>query len=208
MSRLSHETSLLQMAAGRAYWRCTVCAATFLDPSQLPNPDEELKRYLLHENDPDDSRYREFLSRLATPLLDRLPLRQEGLDYGCGPGPALACMLNEAGHTMHLYDPFFAPNCAALTRTYDFITCTEVAEHFHQPAAEFDKLDRLLRPGGWLAVMTSFQTDDANFHHWHYRQEPAHVVFYRDETFRFLASHHGWSCEIPVPNVALMQKKR
>lgn len=203
---LTRKVRFLQVAGGRLYWRCRVCMATFLDPSQLPTRDEELERYLLHENDPDDLRYREFLSRLATPLLDRLPPCRVGLDYGCGPGPALAKMLSEAGHSMHLYDPFFAPDRASLNRTYDFITCSEVAEHLHRPAAEFASLDKLLRPGGWLAVMTSFQTDDAHFCNWRYRQEASHVVFYREETFRHLAKHFDWTCEIPATNVALMQK--
>ena len=90
--------------------------------------------------------------------------------------------------------------------TYDFVTCTEVAEHFHRPADEFDRLERLLRPGGWLAVMTSFQTDDARFAGWHYRRDPTHVVFYRAETFRTIAARHGWDCEIPAKDVALMRK--
>jgi hypothetical protein len=42
-------------------------------------------------------------------------------------------MLAEAGHAMALYDPFFRPDPAALERDYDFITCTETAEHFHHP---------------------------------------------------------------------------
>lgn len=196
------------MAGGRAYWRCRVCAATFLDPSQLPTPAAELERYLLHENDPGDPRYRGFLSKLATPLLDRLSPRQAGLDYGCGPGPALAHILREAGHSVDLYDPFFAPDPGPLHRTYDFIACSEVAEHLHYPAAQFASFDRLLRPGGWLAVMTSFQTDDSQFCNWRYRQEPSHVVFYREETFRFLAVRLGWNCEIPAQNIALMQKPK
>jgi len=47
----------------------------------------------------------------------------------------------------------FRPGSEALTRTCDFITCTEVAEHFHRPADEFRRLDALLKPGGWLALM-------------------------------------------------------
>lgn len=205
---LARRVRFLQGAGGRIYWRCRVCQATFLDPSQLPGPEEELKQYLLHENDPDDPRYRKFLSKVCAPLLNRLPPRCVGLDFGCGPGPALAKMLNEAGHDMHLYDPFFAPDPAALKRSYDFITCTEVAEHLHHPAAAFASLDKLLQPGGWLAVMTSFQTDDARFGNWHYRQEPSHVVFYRGETFRHLAKQFDWTCEIPATNVALMQKPK
>jgi cyclopropane fatty-acyl-phospholipid synthase-like methyltransferase len=68
-------------------------------------------------------------------------------------------------------------------RTYDFITCTEVVEHFHHPALEFRRLDALLKPGGWLAIQTTFQTDDARFARWNYRRDPTHVVFYRPYTF-------------------------
>ena len=101
---------------------------------------------------------------------------------------------------------FFAPDPAPLAQVYDFITCTEVAEHFHHPAAEFARLRGLVRPGGWLAAMTSFQTDDARFAGWQYRADPTHVVFYRDATFRYLAQTWGWRCEIPVKDVALLQR--
>ncbi len=177
-----------------------------MDASQLPDPDFEYQRYRLHQNDPDDPKYRAFLSRLAEPLLSRLEPNREGLDYGCGPGPALARMLAEAGHAVHLYDPFFYPDDTALTRRYDFITCTEAAEHFHRPFQEFVRLDGLLRPGGWLAVMTSFQTDDSRFADWHYRRDPTHVVFYRKETFLRLAEDFGWECTVPRLDVVLLKR--
>lgn len=188
------------------YWRCDDCEATFLDPGQRPTASLEHAHYLTHRNDPGDPGYRGFLSKLATPLLGLIAPRSSGLDYGCGPGPALAAMLREAGHRMALYDPFFHPDRAVLERRYDFVTCTEVAEHFHRPADEFDRLDGLLRPGGRLAVMTEFQTDDARFAGWHYRRDPTHVVFYRAATFRVLAAQRGWSCEIPAGDVAIMRK--
>ncbi|MFN2308880.1 MAG: methyltransferase domain-containing protein [Gammaproteobacteria bacterium] len=195
-----------QRVEARDYWRCLACEATFLEPGQRPGPDAELAQYRLHRNLPGDAGYRQFLGRLATPLLDRLPPAQHGLDYGCGPGPALAAMLREAGHTLALYDPFFFADPAVLTRCYDFITCTEAAEHFHHPAREFARLDGLLAPGGLLAVMTSFLDDDARFENWHYRRDPTHVVFYRAATFRHLARHYGWACEIPGPNLAMLRK--
>ena len=191
---------------GRDYWRCPQCAATFMDDSQLPDADIERAQYLLHENDPEDAGYRRFLDQLAAPLLRRLPPAQRGLDYGCGPGPALGRMLTEAGHVVRLYDPFFQPVASALEGTYDFITCTEVAEHFHHPWREFTWLDTRLRPGGWLGIMTCFQTDDERFADWHYRRDPTHVVFYRAETFEHLAGRFGWRCEIPADNVVLMRK--
>lgn len=193
---------------GRDYWRCSQCVATFMDDSQLPDADAERAQYLLHKNGPQDERYRAFLNRLAAPLLQRLPPRQHGLDYGCGPGPALGRMLTEAGHVVRFYDPFFQQDAAALRQTYDFITCSEVAEHFHRPAREFTWLNTRLRPGGWLGIMTCFQTDDERFADWHYRRDPSHVVFYRLETFQHLAERFGWRCEIPAKDVVLMQKPR
>lgn len=197
---------LLLSIRGREYWRCGNCEASFLHPRQHPSHDEEYAYYLRHENDPDDAGYRRFLSKLALPLLSRLQPASRGLDYGCGDGPALAAMLREAGHQVALYDPFFHPDPRPLRQTYDFVTCTEAAEHFRQPAAEFERLMSLVRPGGWLAVMTCFQTDDAAFADWHYRRDPTHVAFYREETMRHLSADRGWSCEIPVKDVTLMRR--
>jgi cyclopropane fatty-acyl-phospholipid synthase-like methyltransferase len=191
---------------GRDYWRCGRCEARFLDPGQLPSADEERAHYRHHRNDPDDPGYRAFLSKLARPLLEKLRPGSQGLDYGSGPGPALARMLEEVGHDMALFDPFFFPDRSVLETTYDVIVCTETAEHFHRPGDEFLRLDRLLRPGGWLGVMTCFQTDDSHFASWHYRRDPTHVVFYRESTMRHLAAMRGWTCEIPTKDVALMRK--
>ncbi|WP_119418779.1 methyltransferase domain-containing protein [Desertibaculum subflavum] len=193
-------------ADGFDYWRCEACEASFLDPGQRPSWRDASAYYLRHENDADDPRYRRFLARLAEPLLARLAPRSRGLDYGCGPGPALAAMLREAKHSITVYDPLFRPDPAALEQAYDFITCTEVIEHFHHPAEEFERLDGLLRPGGWLGLTTCFQTEDARFAGWHYRRDPTHVVFYREATLRHVAAARGWSCEIPAKDIALMRK--
>ncbi|MBE0454738.1 MAG: class I SAM-dependent methyltransferase [Roseovarius sp.] len=190
------------------YWRCPDCEATFLDPVQLPNRSVEDAQYRLHRNGLNDAGYRKFLARLTSPLLERLPAGLSGLDYGCGPGPALAAMLTEAGHRVAIYDPLFFDDPKLLDDQYDFITCTEVAEHFHHPFDEFARLDAMLKPGGWLAVMTMFQTEDAAFARWHYRRDPTHVVFYRETTFRVIATLHHWRCEIPCVNVALLSKPR
>lgn len=190
----------------REYLRCETCEATFLTPAQRPDRCEERREYDKHRNDVDDPGYRRFLARLADPLLERLPSKSAGLDYGCGPGPALAAMLEAAGHRTRLYDPIYYPETGPPGGTYDFITCTEVVEHMHRPAAEFRRLDALLRPGGLLGVMTVFQTDDARFVDWHYRRDPTHVVFYRESTLALVARRMGWTMEIPGPNVAIFRK--
>jgi SAM-dependent methyltransferase len=194
------------IVGGRTYRRCSACQATFLNPDQRLMPEEEYARYCQHRNDPEDEGYRRFLSKLADPLLTRLAPGAGGLDYGCGPGPVLSGMLREAGHRMSLFDPFFSPDPEPLDDLYDFITCTETIEHFHQPAEEFTRFNRMLRPGGWLAVMTCFLTDDVHFASWRYRRDPTHVVFYREATLAHIARRFGWTCEIPVKDVALMQK--
>ncbi|MDX1558264.1 MAG: class I SAM-dependent methyltransferase [Marinobacter sp.] len=177
-----------------------------MDESCRLSPEQEREIYQLHDNDPSDPGYRKFLSKLTEPLLGRLPPGARGLDFGCGPGPALAHMLEAEGMVVSLYDPYFYPSTPVLAQTYDFITCTEVVEHLNAPAAVFRELDRMLRPGGWLGVMTCFQTDDDRFDNWHYRRDPTHVVFYRESTFELLANRFGWQLEIPRKDVALFRK--
>ncbi len=189
------------------YWRCDQCVATLLADKHLPSLATERERYLQHRNDPFDPAYRAFLAAVANPLMAHLPNAQCGLDYGCGPGPALACMMREAGHEVRLYDPIFHPDAQALQGTYDFVTCTEVAEHFHRPLNEFKRLDELLRPGGVLAIMTNFQRDDAAFSEWHYRRDPTHVTFYRECTFAKIAAARGWSMVMHPSNVVFMHKE-
>ncbi len=191
---------------GRKYHRCDRCMATFLDSTHRLSSEEEYAQYQDHKNDSADRGYRSFLSKLVHPLLKKLTPCRSGLDYGCGPGPVLAEMLTKSGHSVKLFDPFFYPNHTVLEQTYDFITCTETIEHFHSPAEEFARFQQMLRPGGWLGIMTCFQTEDSRFSSWHYRRDPTHVTFYRETTLRHIAENLGWSCEIPVKDVALMQK--
>lgn len=191
---------------GSRFYRCGVCRLVFLAPEQRPTAESERAHYGTHENDPDDPGYRAFLARLADPLAARLAPGAEGLDYGAGPGPALARMLVERGFRVRIYDPFFAPDDDALRRTYDFVACSETAEHFHDPAAEFARLDGMLRPRGWLGVMTEMLDDARDFASWRYARDPTHVCFYAAETMRWIADAHGWRMEAPARNVVLFQK--
>jgi len=190
------------------YLRCPECQCTVMAPECHLSSEQEKAIYQYHDNNPDDPGYRRFLSKVADPLLPRLPRGAHGLDFGCGPGPVLAGMLEEAGMTMALYDPFFHPQPDVLQQQYDFITCTEVLEHLHQPAAVVRQLDGLLKPGGLLAVMTCFQTDDTRFASWHYRRDPTHVVFYKEETLALIAKQHCWILEVPRKDVAIFTKAK
>lgn len=199
---------LLAQINGRRYWRCRECLLVFLSPEQRPDAQAELRRYLQHENSPEDQRYRAFLSRLSSHLVPRLPPGASGLDYGSGPGPTLSVMLEEQGFLMDIYDPYFAPDPSVLERAYDFITCTETVEHFYHPDREFRQLNSMLKEGGWLGVMTEMLLSDDHFEGWWYHRDSTHVCFYRRETMEWIARQFGWAVLFPRKNVILCQKLR
>lgn len=205
---LCHSEPIRQLAVidSKTYWRCDMCYLTFLSSESYLCPDDERARYLLHENSPEDCRYRQFLSRLTDRLIPKLQPGAKGLDFGSGPGPTLSVMLEEAGFIMDIYDPYFAPDTTPLERTYDFITCTETVEHFYYPAKEFHRFDRLLRRGGWLGVMTEMLESDGEFGDWWYHREPTHVCFYKQETMAWIATQYRWRVEYPRKNVTLFCK--
>jgi hypothetical protein len=171
----------------RPYHRCGLCRLIFVPRKYHLPPDEEKKRYDLHENDPDDPGYRSFLNQLAEPLAERLQPGAHGLDYGCGPGPALPRMMAGMGFPMERYDPFYADDPGLLGRTYDFVTCTEVVEHFRRPGEDWKTLKKLLRRDGMLAVMTQLTDCCEDFSRWHYRRDDTHICFYSRGTLKWIA---------------------
>ena len=188
----------------RRYHDCTACGLIHLDPADRLAREAERAHYATHQNDPSDAGYRAFLDRLVLPLVARLSPGATGLDYGSGPGPTLSVMLSERGFPTTDYDPFFAPDAAALAVMYDFITCTETVEHFHHPAAEFARLAAMLRPGGVLAIMTELVHADRALAEWRYLRDPTHVSLYRARTFTWLAQHLGLRLDVPQPNVVFL----
>lgn len=190
-------------SAAREYLRCPACQLIFLDPEQRLPFSEEASRYLEHRNDGADEGYVNFLRRLADPVAGRLPEGARGLDFGCGPAPVLSDLLTTWGFPCAAYDPFFQPDEALLAGQYDFVTCSEVVEHLHDPGDTFALLGRLLDRGGLLGVMTRFYGHEAPFESWWYRRDPTHVCFYAEPTMRWIARRHGWSVEFPRAHVAL-----
>ena len=195
-----------QLIGSIEYFRCKTCLGLFTDPKSRLSPEKEKERYSLHNNDVDDPEYRKFLSKLFDPLIKKLKKESRGLDYGCGPGPALASMLREAGFSVDIYDPYFFPDESYRDKVYDFITCTEAAEHFYEPHREFNKLDRVLANKGILGVMTNFYEDTINFEDWYYRKDPTHVVFYAVKTLQCIAEERSWEVDIQCGNVVFFEK--
>ncbi len=192
----------------RDYLRCTVCALVHVPRAQHLDREAERQRYDLHNNDPSDSGYRRFLSALYEPLRARLPPGAAGLDFGCGPGPTLSRMFEEAGYRMQLYDPYYADAPGVLRHSYDFVTCSETVEHFCDPARDWSRLAGLLKPGGWLGVMTALLTDDIDFDRWYYKDDPTHVAFHAPATIAWIADRHALHADLLSPTVILFRKPR
>lgn len=187
----SKSTTLYFKDKKRSYSSCKDCRLVFVPDQFHLTPEAEKAEYDLHQNDPEDSGYLQFLSRLTTPLTERLPAEQHGLDFGSGPGPAIAGLMAQHGHRVSNYDPFFAPDQVLLKQQYDFICSTEVVEHFRIPAQEWQQLWTLLKPGGILAIMTKLVLDQQRFKNWHYIRDLTHVSFYSVETCAWLAQIFG-----------------
>ncbi|WP_019613385.1 class I SAM-dependent methyltransferase [Psychromonas ossibalaenae] len=203
---LSNQTQFYFEDKHRSYFQCSRCELVFVPQEQRLDTVSEKAHYDHHENDPDDQGYRRFLSRLALPLLKRLASDSKGLDFGCGPGPALAHMLREAGHTVALYDIYYQPDADVLEKTYDFVTATEVIEHLFDPKKIWSQWLNLVKPGGWIGIMTKQVIDLEAFACWHYKYDPTHVIFFSRATFRYLAERDKLELEFIGDDVILLRK--
>ena len=190
----------------RDYQHCRICRLIFVPPNQHLDQAEEKSIYDLHQNDSNDPGYRRFLSRLASPLLERLKPNSTGLDFGCGPGPLLAAMLREAGHTVNLFDPYYANEPNHLHPGYDFITCTEVIEHLRQPRRELDTLLAMLKPGGYLGLMTKLALDAQAFAKWHYKNDLTHIAFFSRPCLQWYAAQNQCRIEFIGTDVIILAK--
>ena len=190
----------------RLYQRCEICELIFVPQMYHLNSDAEKAVYDQHQNNAEDAGYRNFLARLAQPLLDRLPSPVRGLDFGSGPGPVLHLMLGEAGHRVANYDKFYADDKTLLTGKYDFIAATEVVEHLASPGKELETLWRCLGRGGLLALMTKRAQGIDAFASWHYKNDPTHITFFSEKTFLWLAKKWNAKCDFYGNDVVIFEK--
>lgn len=186
------------------YYQCDNCHLIFTDREFLLNQSIEKSRYDFHENNIEDEGYVNFLARLIGPVQKYIDRNQFGLDYGSGPEPVLMELMKKDGFEMDIFDPIYSKK--ELTQNYDFITSTEVVEHFHNPKESFDHMLSHLKPGGILAIMTSIYDESINFKQWHYRYDDTHVAFYSDKTFHWLLNHYSLELVESKNNVRIFRK--
>lgn len=202
----SENTDFYHQDNKRRYFQCCQCDLVFVSPEDRPDPVREKREYDLHENHADDPGYQRFLNRLAVPLMAKTDPGSFGLDFGCGPTPLLAELLADAGMNMSVYDAFYFSDKACLSQRFDFITCTEAIEHFHNPISEWRLLHEMLKPGGVMAIMTKRVISKERFCNWHYKNDITHVSFFSEKTFTWLASQYGYDLEIVSPDIVFLHK--
>jgi hypothetical protein len=190
----------------RNYLRCSQCDLIFVPPNQHLPHDEEKSRYDFHQNDPDDPRYRKFLNRIFEPVENKLSAGATGLDFGSGPGPTLSLMFEEAGYNCEIYDLHYANNPSVFDAQYDFLTCSETMEHMYRPREEFERFISLVKPGGWIGIMTQLHDcAPVPFNHWHYKDDDTHVCFFSKKSFQTLEKTYGLRLEFHSDSVVLFQ---
>jgi SAM-dependent methyltransferase len=200
------DTNYFWKIKNREFVECTNCGGIQLLPEFYSSKKAEEARYLTHNNDVADPRYRDFVNPITSQILRDFSPKNRGLDYGCGTGPVVTTELEKEGHTVALYDPYFHPNKEVLNAKYDFIICCEVMEHFYTPKMEFSELSARLNPGGKLYCKTSIYSKDINFDNWYYKNDPTHVFFYTTKSLEWIKANLGFSALEIHPGVIVFSK--
>ena len=203
---LNQQTRLWFQDNKRDYYLCDCCELVHVPKQHHFSAIEEKAEYDKHQNNIDDINYRRFLSRLFLPLSAKLQPGKTGLDFGCGPGPALQKMFQEAGFDINVYDIFYYPDKPVLSMQYDFITMTEVVEHLGKPEDILNMLWRMLRPGGYLGIMTKLVRNHQAFSTWHYKNDPTHICFFSAATMEYIADKFEGTVEFVADDVVIFQK--
>lgn len=184
---------ILESADQRKHHLCSHCHLIATLPSFYAASEDELQRYLTHNNDIDEPGYVAFLNRILLPTLPLLSDKMTILDYGCGPLPVFSELLAQKGYACDHYDLFFFPHGIAKD-SYNVIFASECFEHFREPYAEIKKITDLLAKEGILAIMTERYTDLKRFSKWYYARDISHVAFYHKKTIDYICSQFNLDC--------------
>lgn len=188
-----HNSSLFYHYKTKLYHQCGRCSGIFLDASLRLNNTDEKQRYLLHQNDIEDSGYVQFISPITTAVINDFTPEHKGLDFGCGHAPVITKLLTNQQFNIASYDPIFQQQRDLLKQRYDYIVSCEVIEHFYHPDKEFLLLKSLLNEGGRLYCMTDIYHDDIDFKQWYYKNDATHVFIYTADTLAYIKDRLSFS---------------
>ncbi len=184
---------LTYQKTGAVYHSCSACGFLFKNSAHLLCAPEEEGEYARHHNSIDDPAYVRFFMNFLSAVLPLAGPGKAALDFGSGPTPVLATLLErDFGYRCDIYDKFYAPRIPYAGKRYDLITATEVIEHIADPIEVFHLFAALMHKDSLLAVMTLFRPkDDADFIGWHYMRDKTHCSFFTPEAMKLLAHKAG-----------------
>lgn len=202
----SHNIARFSKDKKRIYFNCINCKSIFVPHEYHLREQDEKKRYELHTNSPNNSKYITFLSRIVKPVLEKTNPNSRGLDFGCGPGPILKNIFKTHSINIEEYDPFFKDTKNLLDTKWDFIISTEVVEHLKYPLEELYKMWNILKPGGYLFIMTQLYQPNTEFKSWYYKGDPTHIIFYTKESFKWINEKLNSSLEFIGNDIIILKK--
>lgn len=183
----THTHTIEDTQMGWVFYRCPKCHFISKDERFLLDNLEEKSQYDMHENSMQNSGYVAMFEKFIKNFL--LPFKTQGklLEFGCGPGPVLATLLQSRGFDVTKYDLFYYPDTTYKQKSFDIITSTEVLEHLQNPLEYFLHFKDILHQDGIICLMTLFvSTDDREFLQWWYRRDPTHISFYHPKTIEYI----------------------
>lgn len=189
------------------YYVCSTCNAYVKCADLYFNEAKEKNHYEQHNNDVNDSGYKNFTAPVTNTVLENCTTEMLGLDYGCGKGPVISKQLIEKGYNVDLYDPYFYPDTSYLNKQYNYIFSCEVFEHFYNPFEEIKKLHRILKQDGLLIIKTHLYNHQTDFKNWYYRKDQTHVFIYTFKTFEYIAEHFGFDSITLTEKLIVLRKK-
>ncbi len=192
-------TSFLLRPRDRELYVCATCDLVHVPQRWHLSPAAQRDRYLLHQNRIDDDGYVRMLQRPIDVLRAQATGVRRVLDYGSGPSPLLVELLRRQGYDAEGYDPLFSPRTDE-PASFDAVISVETVEHFADPRAELRRMIEIVRPSGWLLVMTQLHGGAETFADWWYVRDATHVAFYSARTFDWLCRR--WALELAYSDAA------
>ncbi len=166
------------------------CECGFISKERIIDGEVEYAHYAKHNNTMESTGYVKMFETFLKKVETHFPGKSV-LEYGCGPGPVLAELLRIKDYTVKTYDKYFDHDADYNQHLYDVVTLTEVIEHFDDPVEELEKIHKLLKSGGVVAIQTMFIKQP--FFDWWYRRDYTHISFFNDAVFELIASKIGFS---------------
>ncbi len=154
-------------------------------------PEAEKKRYEQHNNSLENAGYINWLNTFLDFAFTPAPAQGSTvLDFGSGPEPVMAQLMEKRGYIVSLEDLFFAPG--ERSGPFDVITALEVFEHIYSPSDTIANLASRLSPDGCLCISTKFlPPNHEEFETWHYRNDSTHIGFFTRTGLIEAASRFG-----------------